>query len=105
LDKSKDEVRKFLKRVKKEFDPDLVILFGSRARGDAWKRSDYDFIVVSKQFEGVHWLARIEKVVRLWDSVISIDLLPYTPEEFSDKKQQSSFVRKAVREGRVLAEA
>jgi predicted nucleotidyltransferase len=35
-----------LDRVVRFFDPELVILFGSRARGDAGADSDYDLLVV-----------------------------------------------------------
>ena len=35
-----------LDRVVRHFDPDLVILFGSRARGDAHPDSDWDLLVV-----------------------------------------------------------
>jgi predicted nucleotidyltransferase len=35
-----------LDRVVRFFDPELVILFGSRARGDADADSDYDLLVV-----------------------------------------------------------
>lgn len=35
-----------LERVVRFFDPELVILFGSRARGDEGADSDYDLLVV-----------------------------------------------------------
>jgi predicted nucleotidyltransferase len=35
-----------LERVVRFFDPELVILFGSRARGEAGADSDYDLLVV-----------------------------------------------------------
>ncbi|MBS3118577.1 nucleotidyltransferase domain-containing protein [Candidatus Woesearchaeota archaeon] len=95
-------IEPFLKLVRKKYAPEQILLFGSRARGDAWKRSDYDFIIVSSKFKGVHWLERISRLVHLWEETTDIDILPYTPEEFEEKKKNSSTVRSAVKEGQVL---
>ena len=103
MDKEQDYLNEFLKKLNEKFEPEVVILFGSRARGQEWKRSDYDFIIVSKSFKGMHWLDRISEVVKLWEPMIDIDVLPYTPEEFEEKKKNSSTVRTALREGKRLA--
>jgi predicted nucleotidyltransferase len=93
------KVKRFIKKLDADFRPVKIILFGSKARGDDWKRSDYDFIIVSPTFAGMHWLDRISRVIRLWESTSDIDVLPYTPEEFEDKKKNSSIVRMALKEG------
>ncbi|MBI5392340.1 nucleotidyltransferase domain-containing protein [Candidatus Woesearchaeota archaeon] len=97
--KNFEEIKPFILKVNKEFKPTQIILFGSRARGNAWNRSDYDFIIVSEKFKSVHWLKRITKVVKLWDLNQDIDILPYTKEEFEEKKENSSTIRTAVKEG------
>jgi len=96
------EVKAFVRKLQKEFRPEKIILFGSRAKGEFWKRSDYDFVIVSPAFEGMHWLDRISIVVKLWDSLSDIDALPYTPKEFEEKRKSSSVVRSAVRHGRLI---
>jgi predicted nucleotidyltransferase len=101
----KKEIRSLkpvLRRLKKELSPEKILLFGSRARHEDWKRSDYDFIIVSDSFKGMHWLERIAKVVRLWDLPVDIDVLPYTLEEFEDKSVNSSTVRSALKDGKIL---
>ena len=105
MDKGKTtkEVNAFCKSIKKEFKVDSIILFGSHARGDNWKQSDYDFIIVSDDFKDMHWLKRISKIVEYWDMPVGIDILPYTREEFEHKKKNSSVVRSAVKEGIVVA--
>lgn len=45
---------------------------------------------------------RISKVVGFWDSVLGIDVLPYTPWEFARKKKEIGIVRIAVEEGLTL---
>lgn len=95
-----ENITEFINAVRREFAPEEIILFGSRARGDHWKPSDYDFIVVSKKFVGIDWLERMIAVQRLWDQPEDIDVLPYTPEEFERKKNEIGIVRAAVREGK-----
>lgn len=98
------EVKAFVRKLRAELHPEKIILFGSRAKGEVWKRSDYDFVIVSSAFEGVHWLDRISRVVQLWDSLSAIDALPYTPKEFEEKRRNSSVVRNAVRQGQLIAD-
>ncbi len=101
--KSFPEIKLFVQKVQKQFSPAEIILFGSRAKGEEWKQSDYDFIIVSPKFKNVHWLQRITKLVKLWNLKIDVDLLPYTPEEFKLKKKQSSIVRSALKYGKVIS--
>ena len=91
--------RAFAARVRKKIGPAKIILFGSRARGDYFLYSDYDFIIVSDVFKNVHWLKRISSVLKEWDSDKPIDVLPYATDEFEKKSINSSTVREAVREG------
>ena len=92
-------VKEFAKKLRVKFKPVKIILFGSRASGEAWHYSDYDFIIVSDIFKKFHWLERISKVVKCWDSDRAIDVLPYTPNEFESKSRTSSVVREAVKKG------
>ncbi|MHA1608287.1 MAG: nucleotidyltransferase domain-containing protein [Candidatus Freyarchaeota archaeon] len=94
-----EELRVFLRRVKEAYNPERMILFGSRARGDHLKDSDYDLIIVSEKFRGVHFLERISRLLELLDEDVAVDLLPYTPEEFEKKRREIGIVRKAVEEG------
>ena len=98
------EIEPFIKKIRTEFNPEKIILFGSKAKGTDWKRSDYDFIIVSKRFEKMHWLKRISKIVSFWDKMSDIDILPYTPKEFQNKKNNSSIVRDAMKHGILIAE-
>lgn len=98
-----EEIKPFVSKLKHEFDPEKIILFGSRAKGKEWKKSDYDFIIVSKKFKNMHWLKRISNIVRLWDVIADIDILPYTPEEFEIKKINSSMIRSIIKQGIVIA--
>jgi hypothetical protein len=98
-----EEITGFLKLVEQRFRPKLVILFGSRARGDYLKHSDYDIIVVSDSFEGLPFLDRLTMLFELWDYDYDLDILAYTPKEFEEKRREIGVVHEAMKEGRELA--
>jgi len=91
------EIEDFLKSLRSVYAPEKIIIFGSRARGDNLVRSDYDIVVVSRKFENAHFLERISNLLELWD--YDIDILPYTPKEFEQKKKEIGIVAEVVEEG------
>jgi len=93
-------VAEFVKRVREKFGAEMILWFGSRAKGEALRTSDYDFLVVSKVFKGVFFPQRTSMVYReVLDLPASFDILCYTPEEFYRKKNELCLVKEAVREG------
>jgi len=100
------QVKKWLKDFKKKliekFKPEKIILFGSRARGDSLIESDVDLIIVSKKFKNMKWPIRLSRVAELWEGLIELEPLCYTPEEFEEKKKQIGIVQQAIKEGKEL---
>ncbi|HEY9246952.1 MAG TPA: nucleotidyltransferase domain-containing protein [Candidatus Methanoperedens sp.] len=94
-----DEIEKFVKRVKKAISVEKIIIFGSRARGDFLADSDVDLIIISRDFEGVPFYERMDKLILLWESPLDLDVLCYTPEEFKIKQEEICIVRQALIEG------
>lgn len=92
-------LEELVKMIKEEHSPELVLLFGSRARGDHLLTSDYNLIVVSEKFKGVHFLTRMFYIQDLWDGELRLDAFCYTPEEYERKKQQMGTVQNASIEG------
>lgn len=107
MGKKADKVIKdFVRRVKKKYKIEIAIFFGSRARGDYFKDSDYDIILVSPDFKGVFFTKRIAEMYTFWKHYpLEIEPLCYTPEEFEVKRKQHGIIRQALKEGIVLAEA
>ena len=100
MDKKTDrKIKSFAKIIKNKFVIDSIILFGSRVKGTSRQDSDYDFILVSKDFKGMKFTDRSSKVYPYWKYNDSIEPLCYTPEEFNKLKKQVTIVREAVREG------
>ena len=89
-------------------DPEQVILFGSRARGDAREASDVDLVVVESEPFGKTRSRRLE-AVRLWRAqssfVVPKDILVYSLDEVALWRDSLNHVlAQALREGKVLYE-
>ena len=93
------EFRRFLGRLQRALHPQVVILFGSRARGDHRPDSDYDLLVVSNRFRGVRWVQRAALVTVLWDLPLDVEPICLTPAEFRRRRNEISIIGEAVREG------
>lgn len=90
------DLREFLIKLEQEFQPESVLLFGSRARGDFRWNSDYDLMIISQRFSGMRWQDRISQLIKLWDRNDMVDMVAYTPEEFAAKQAKFISIRDAV---------
>ena len=85
--------------------PARVVLFGSRARGDAREDSDLDFLVIEERLD-----SKLSEMVRLRDALpplaVPVDVIVVSEEEVARRKPvPSTLVHRALREGRVLVPA
>ncbi|MBI5473151.1 MAG: nucleotidyltransferase domain-containing protein [Ignavibacteriae bacterium] len=90
------------RRLVTNFKLNKIILFGSRARGRADARSDYDFLVVaSLQGKRRNMIVAMDRALRGME--IGRDIVLLTPEEFErDVEIPGTIARPAWLEGRVL---
>ena len=91
-----------------EVDPEQVILFGSRARGDAREDSDVDLVVVEAEPFGPE-RSRRQELVRLYHALVefpvSTDILVYSYDDVAYWRDSLNHVlARALREGKVLYE-
>ena len=91
-----------------EVDPEQVILFGSRARGDEREHSDVDLIVVEAEPFGPE-RSRHKELVRLYHALagfrVPADVLVYSHEDIDYWRDSLNHVlARALREGKVLYE-
>ena len=99
---------RMVRLIVKEVDPEKVILFGSRGRGDATPESDVDMVVIeARPFDGTR--SRLREEARLYRVLASVrvrkDILVYSGEDVDYWKDSLNYVlARALREGRVLYE-
>ena len=99
---------RMVRAIVDEVDPVQIILFGSRARGDAKAGSDFDFIVVEAGPFG-DGRSRHAEEVRLYRALAgcgaSTDVLVYSRDEVEYWRDSPNHVlARALREGKVLYE-
>ncbi|MHC4864197.1 MAG: nucleotidyltransferase [Planctomycetota bacterium] len=69
------------------------------ARWDNFVTSDYDFVLVSKEFSGKPFPRRASGLYKLWPSSCDLEVLCYTPEEWSRLKDRRGILLNAQRDG------
>lgn len=88
-------------RIVEEFEPELIILFGSYAHGHPQEDSDVDLLVVMRH-DGNNVYKAIDILNRV-QPPFPIDLLVRSSEEFWQRiALEDSFLREILARGRVL---
>lgn len=87
-------------------DPERILLFGSFARGDQNRASDFDLVVIART--ALPFLDRIGCILEACHPISPlrpVEALVYTPEEWQRMLAEGrSFAHHVEREGRVLHE-
>ncbi len=91
-----------VRRILSVGSPRKIVLFGSRARGDARPDSDLDLLIIEESD-----LPRYRRSPRYYHALTGLfpakDILVYTPAEAAEwSNVPNAFVTAALREGKVL---
>lgn len=102
LDRQPEALRDLVRQIVETARPLRVILFGSRARGDARPDSDYDFLIIMPA--GTHRRHTAQKLYReVQGFKVPFDVVVATPEDLEKYKDNCALVyRWALREGREI---
>ncbi len=97
-------IRSHVRTVARKNGARLAVLFGSYARGTSTPRSDVDLLLVEATDQPF-----LDRLSRYLDPLVErlgvgVELLVYTPAEFASLRD-NRFVRRALREGKVLYES
>jgi len=96
------QIDRMVRRIVERFDPDRIILFGSRARGDARPDSDVDLLVVMP-VEGSRREKALDIREILRDIRLPMDIIVTTPESFRWRQRVVGTIEwPAVHEGKIL---
>lgn len=94
--KIQKQLKIFIERVNKKFNPERIILFGSYARGKANDYSDIDILVVASKFKRLSEDDRFSQLYKLCDDLYpDINAFGFTPEEVKKSKQSFNPIRSA----------
>ena len=63
--KIREQLKIFIKRIKKEYRPEKVILFGSFAKGQSTAYSDVDILVIANKFKDIDTYKRFSQLYDL----------------------------------------
>lgn len=84
--------------------PQKIVLFGSRARGNARPDSDLDLLVIEESDKPTYRRAA-QYYIALADLMLGHDVLVRTPAEIEEwREEPNALVTTALREGKVLYE-
>ena len=99
---SQKDLDHLVSRIVDFYQPEMVILFGSYATGQANEGSDLDLLLVKQTDENpVNRAAGIRKELR--DLLLPMDILVYTPSEIAnDKERKFTFIYDVLKSGKVL---
>ena len=90
--------------IVKTFDPDTIILFGSRARGDAHENSDFDICVLKKGITGRRTIART-LYRALYGVGVPVELIVDTPDTLRKYKDNKHLIYCEIsRYGKIIYE-
>ena len=102
--KKKTSIQKIVEIIVRTVDPDRIILFGSRARRDNKKQSDYDICVIKR---GV--VKRRDIAMQIYRDLYGIgaavDIIVETPDTFEDLKDNPFLIYHDIAlQGKVIYE-
>jgi predicted nucleotidyltransferase len=101
-DSIEEQIQRMVRRIAAEFDPDVIILFGSHARGEVGPDSDVDLLVMMP-LQGSKRAKQLEIRAALRDVHVPKDIIVSRTEEFQWRKDTVATIEyPATREGRVL---
>lgn len=98
---TKSKINKIVENIK-PYNPDKVILFGSRAWGKPHRDSDFDLMVIKNTREKYSTrFCKVRKLLRNFGE--SFDIIVMTPDEIRDRKKINDlFVKNILKNGKVI---
>lgn len=96
-----ESIESLIGKLRESYKPEMIMMFGSRARGDLKMESDLDLLIVKKAKKSP--LRRRVDVRKILSTDIALDVIVYTPDEFEAMvKSGSAFIKTLFKEGKIL---
>ncbi|MEW6482672.1 MAG: CRISPR-associated endonuclease Cas3'' [bacterium] len=88
------ELERWIEVLKREYNPEMMLLFGSFAQRKIKTWSDIDLLIVKSTDKP--FLDRIKDVILILHPKVGLDVLVYTPEEFRKMCKERVFFEKEI---------
>jgi len=98
--KKKAKVESVIRQLEKNYKPEFILIFGSYSKGNVHKDSDLDLIIVKETNKRPLW-RRVE-ARKSFETDLPVDIIVYSPNEFAELKTKSLFLKKVLKEGKVV---
>ena len=91
-------------KIRDNYKPDKIILFGSYAYGNPRKDSDIDLLIIKKtKARHIDRSVRIREILKEENRFVAIEPLVYTPEEINKRLElEDDFIKTILDKGNVL---
>ena len=101
---AKEVISRVTEKIKINYNPQEIILFGSYAYGNPDKDSDLDLLIIKETDDKFRQRTlNVRRILSEENGLIGLDILVYTPKEIAKRLEAGdSFLSKLLREGIVL---
>ncbi len=97
------DIQDIIDLLKTGYQPEKIILFGSRANGTASLDSDLDIAIIKETNKSYH--DRLIDVRRLVRTTKPIDFFVFTEDEILREEKRNPFIREIMTKGKLVYEA
>lgn len=103
----KKDIAIITEKLKREYHPEKIILFGSAVRGEVESGSDIDFFIIKDSRKPMHRrIVDIFHILRSIDREYPLDFIVFTPGELRQRLRLGDFfIKNILDEGKVLYES
>jgi len=101
---AKEIILRVTEKIKINYNPQEIILFGSYAYGNPDNDSDLDLLIIKETDDKFRQRTlNVRRILSEENGLIGLDILVYTPKEIAKRLEVGdSFLSKLLREGIVL---
>jgi len=97
------KAQRAIRRIAAGYDPDVIMVYGSYARGDYHRGSDLDLLIIKDTT--ATFLERLDAVLDLCDGEIAVEPRVYRPAELARMQAEGNdFIHTVLKEGVVVYE-
>ncbi|MCL5675966.1 MAG: nucleotidyltransferase domain-containing protein [Patescibacteria group bacterium] len=96
-------ITSIINKLKSNYKPEKIILFGSYAYGKPTADSDVDLAVIIKD-SNLSYHERLIAIRRLVRTTTPIDFLVLTQDELKEKARENFFLREILERGKIVYE-